>query len=69
MKSDFLKENAFGLNIKDVYKFQSKLGSGGFGTVYKCYKISEGVNSQNFKAVKAIKKALVQNNDDFRLEV
>ena len=49
--------NSFKGNIKDKYKFDSKLASGGFGLVYLAYDRKTG---QKF-AIKAIQKKKVED--------
>lgn len=52
-------------NIKDVYHFQERLGSGGFGVVYLAIHKSTG----DKYAVKAIQKYRVDDYETFQNEI
>ena len=53
-----------GKNIKDVYKFTKKIGSGSYGSVY----LARNKETGDEFAAKAIKKSNVENEESFRIE-
>ena len=52
-------------NIKDVYFFEKKLGSGGYGAVYLAMNKQTGVKV----AVKAMQKGKIQDYESFKNEI
>lgn len=62
---EVLFQNSFKGNIKEKYKFEKKLASGGFGLVYLAYDRKTG---EKF-AIKEIQKKKVENFQTFINEI
>ena len=61
--ADFIEFKKY--NIRDDYKFTSKLGSGAYGVVYQAKNRKNG----NLRAVKAVRKKSLEDIEVFKNEI